>query len=260
MMARRYTSRAFTLIELLAVIGVIAVLIGILLPVLAGVRASAARAECLSNARQAVTAVNAFSGANRGRLPENRSLLDDSTYVTWRARFSEEGWMPDGDAWACPSHPEPGPKSEIGYAEDGLRCVGDRASSYALNGHMLWRAGITDDTARVRDIAIDRPAHTILMAETNRRYSNLRASDPIVANYFGDSPGPYAYWHAGEGTYAFQDGHAETITFLGTGSPDCRWHNGRDLTDDFFVPQRPGEIRPHDHPDWAFLVPAIYLR
>ncbi len=251
---------AFTLIELMVVIAIIAVLIGILLPVLGSVRGKARRAACLSNARQLVTATNAFSAANGSRLPENRTTIDDSTYITWRARFEGEGWMPGGDAWACPDHPEPGPRTERGYSESGLTCVGDVESSYALNGHVLWRSRITDDSARVRDIVFARPSHTILIAETNRIFGDLRASPPVVANYFGDDPGPYGYWHSGEGTYAFQDGHAETIAFLDTGSPDCRWHNGRDLSEDFFVPQQPNEIRQHDHPDWEFLVPEVYLR
>jgi len=48
--------RAFTLVELLVVLGVIAVLVSVLLPALAGARAASRRTVALSNMRQVVTA------------------------------------------------------------------------------------------------------------------------------------------------------------------------------------------------------------
>ncbi len=66
---RPQPARAFTLVELLVVIGIIALLIGILLPSLQKARESANAVACGSNSRQIGVAMRLFINEHHGYLP-----------------------------------------------------------------------------------------------------------------------------------------------------------------------------------------------
>lgn len=72
----RESRTGFTLVELLVVIGIIAVLIAMLLPALSRVRDSATTISCQSNMRQLAQATLIYAHSNRGALPF--STKDDS--------------------------------------------------------------------------------------------------------------------------------------------------------------------------------------
>jgi prepilin-type N-terminal cleavage/methylation domain-containing protein/prepilin-type processing-associated H-X9-DG protein len=65
----RRPAHGFTLVELLVVIGIIALLVSMLLPALGKARDQAASAQCMSNMRQVANAMVMYINANKGRVP-----------------------------------------------------------------------------------------------------------------------------------------------------------------------------------------------
>jgi prepilin-type N-terminal cleavage/methylation domain-containing protein len=74
------SKRAFTLVELLVVIGIIAILVGILLPTLNMARQRAYNVQCLSNLRACGQVLHLYASQNRGYFPP-MSLQSPETLV-----------------------------------------------------------------------------------------------------------------------------------------------------------------------------------
>ncbi|MEO6435750.1 MAG: type II secretion system protein [Tepidisphaeraceae bacterium] len=96
---RRQTARsAFTLVELLVVIGIIAVLISILLPTLGRARESAKRTQCLSNLRQIGVFMNMYANQFKQEVPLGCTSLGPNGCAEGNNYFlSKRSFTPDGD-------------------------------------------------------------------------------------------------------------------------------------------------------------------
>ncbi|MEM8678376.1 MAG: DUF1559 domain-containing protein [Planctomycetota bacterium] len=75
-MQGRTQADGFTVIELLAVIVILALLIALMLPVLSGMRAAARRTQCQNNVKQVAVAVIAFEAAQQTFPPAAKYLPD----------------------------------------------------------------------------------------------------------------------------------------------------------------------------------------
>jgi prepilin-type N-terminal cleavage/methylation domain-containing protein len=78
--------RAFTLVELLVVIGIISVLIGILLPTLTRAREAGNRTKCLSNLRSIYQMLKIYENLNYGASPLGSSVDTWSNYFLSRSQ------------------------------------------------------------------------------------------------------------------------------------------------------------------------------
>ena len=121
---RRQSVAGFTLVELLVVIGIIALLISILMPALSRARQQADAVKCLSNIRQVGTALYMYASENRGYYPFG-ARGDVVALEDWI-------WWQDGEPRGAGTKVEQSPIAKyIGnFSEDLLRCPGDDMTTH----------------------------------------------------------------------------------------------------------------------------------
>ena len=141
-MARR---NAFSLVELVVVVGIVAVLVALLMPALSRARAEANRVACMSNLRQLLQAQLMYVAESRGHLTypnwgHDRASADTVWPVGWlyaQGQLSDPPapsdvkggalfrYLGDARVYRCPLHPADAVSSSTGT---------DRLTSYIMNG------------------------------------------------------------------------------------------------------------------------------
>jgi prepilin-type processing-associated H-X9-DG protein/prepilin-type N-terminal cleavage/methylation domain-containing protein len=236
---------AFTLVELLVVIGIVAVLVALLLPVLARARENARRVQCASNLRQLATAFVVYQSFNRGRYPAagtsaSGARPDDWIYWQTGRDFDDSTIAPyvgqgRQDVFRCPSD-DLDVRQRIGYGLDGVTPDPYRYS-YTFNVE-LWVAQLAHPFG-YRSTALRRSSEIVMLMEEDELTVSegrfmpthyglaVHGTGTPVENLLANRHDPrrHAGWPDGDlrdlaqrrdrndrGNVAFADGHVEYVT------------------------------------------------
>ncbi len=208
--------RAFTLVELLVVIGIIAILIAILLPMLNKAKLNAQRTVCLSNQRQLVICWRLYVEDNKGYMPYGNTDYDSvggsgQRFHPWflgRTYGNTERAIKDGSIYK--------------YVKSIkiFKCPGDlgeRLVSYGVNNFLNGQSSATWGPTVEKMSKVKHPTKTyVFIDEFDKRPDNFNRGSFIVQPLgttpmlWVDYPGMH---HGYASAISFLDGHAEVLVW-----------------------------------------------
>ena len=216
-----FRHRGFTLLELLTVIATIAVLAGLLLPILGKAKIKAQRTTCLSNLRQLSIAWMLYADDNHGFLPESYPVNNPDAWVQGDLTQADEAGNADliraGKLFLY--------NSSLGIyhcpADQGVTINGKvvpTVRSYSMNCFMGGRdpsSGVIPSTAAgfvpfyAKEADIPQPGDLWVMLDEDERSINdaFFVTDP-TAQLWIDFPAISAHRHGWSFTLNFGDGHS----------------------------------------------------
>jgi prepilin-type N-terminal cleavage/methylation domain-containing protein len=223
----------FTLVELLVVIGIIAVLVGILLPVLSKARQAGNRASCMNNIRNMEMAQMIYCNDNHGYLVQAGMAhggTGGNEEIAWFNTLQQ--YYQNKLVARCPSDDSPHWPDGIPVPNSGGQQF--RRTSYGINDFLdkdlcPWGpnfGNVPPGGAYVKVTQVPRSAATIQFVEMTWRGPFAGADHPHVENWVGNnvpnsaSKNVQINAHGGDphgwdakASYGFLDGHAETLAF-----------------------------------------------